>query len=105
MWWIIGGVIVFIILVIVLWWITTYNKLIKYKNQVEEGFSTMDVQMKKRCDLVPNLVATVKGYAKHENDTLEKVIAARNKYISADSTAAKMDAQNNSPVLWGNCLR
>jgi LemA protein len=95
MWWFIGGgIILFLILVIVIWWIATYNKLVRYKNQVEEGFSTMDVQMKKRADLVPNLVATVKGYAKHENDTLEKVIAARSKYMSADSNEAKMEAQN-----------
>jgi LemA protein len=93
-WWIIGGAVLLLALIVVIWWISTYNGLVKNKNLVEEGFSTMDVQMKKRCDLVPNLVATVKGYAKHENDTLEKVISARSKYMSADSPAAKMEAQN-----------
>jgi LemA protein len=93
-WLIVGGAVLLLALIIVIWWVATYNSLIKNKNQVEEGFSTMDVQMKKRSDLVPNLVATVKGYAKHENDTLEKVIAARSKYMSADSPEAKMEAQN-----------
>jgi LemA protein len=92
--WIIGGVVLFLVLVVLIWWISVYNKLVKLKNQVEEGFSTMDVHMKKRYDLVPNLVAVVKQYAKHEQDTLEKVISARNKGVSADSIEGKMEANN-----------
>lgn len=71
-------VILVIAVLIVIWLIGTYNSLIRLRTQVEEGFSTMDVYLKKRFDLVPNLVATVKGYAAHEAETLEKVIAARN---------------------------
>ena len=56
--------------------IAGYNSLVRSKNMVEEAFSTMDVYLKKRFDLIPNLVETVKGYAKHESETLEKTIAA-----------------------------
>ncbi len=77
-------IILAIVLVVVLWGVSIYNSLIKLKNQVEEAFSTMDVYLKKRFDLIPNLVETVKGYAKHEAETLEKVIAARNSAVSLD---------------------
>ena len=76
-------VILVIAVLIVIWLIGTYNSLIRLRTQVEEGFSTMDVYLKKRFDLVPNLVATVKGYAAHEAETLEKVIAARNSAYSS----------------------
>lgn len=69
--------IVVIALVLVIWAISVYNTLIKMKNNVDEAFSTMDVYMKKRYDLIPNLVETVKGYAKHESETLEKVISCK----------------------------
>ena len=71
-------IVVAVLALILLWAIGTYNTLIKLRTQVEEGFSTMDVYLKKRFDLIPNLVSTVKGYAKHEAETLEKVVAARN---------------------------
>ena len=71
-------IVIAVIAVLVLWFISTYNGLIRLRNQVHEAFSTMDVYLKKRFDLIPNLVATVKGYAKHESETLEKVIQARN---------------------------
>ena len=72
------GIIVAIVLVILFYVLTTYNGLVGSKNIVDEAFSTMDVYLKKRWDLIPNLVETVKGYAKHESETLEKVIALRN---------------------------
>lgn len=68
-----------IVIVLVVFFILTYNSLVASRNMVKEAFSTMDVYLKKRWDLVPNLVETVKGYAKHESDTLEKIIAARGK--------------------------
>ena len=71
-------IILVILALILLWFVMTYNKLIKLKNKIEESFSTMDVYLKKRYDLIPNLVETIKGYAKHESETLEKVIRARN---------------------------
>ncbi len=70
-----------------------YNSLTKLKLKVEEAFSTMDVYFKKRYDLIPNLVETVKGYAKHERETLESVVAARNKAVSAQG-GEKLDSEN-----------
>lgn len=64
--------------VIIVWLIAVYNGLITLKNRTDEAFSDIDVQLKRRYDLIPNLVETVKGYAKHEQGTLEKVINARN---------------------------
>ena len=75
---IVGIVIAVIVVLILIWLASTYNGLIRKRNTCEEAFSTMDVYLKKRFYLIPNLVSTVKGYAKHESETLEKVIAARN---------------------------
>ncbi len=73
---------------------TTYNGLIKLKNRVKEAWSDIDVQLKRRYDLIPNLVETVKGYAKHESETLENVIKARNEAMAAQKTGdAKEQAQ------------
>jgi LemA protein len=85
-----------LVVLIVLWGIATYNSLIRLRTQVEEGFSTMDVYLKKRFDLIPNLVATVKGYAAHEAETLEKVIAARN---SAYASGNQEDIANSEGQL------
>ena len=71
-------VILAIVLILVIVVIAMYNGFIRLRNQCEEAFATMDVYLKKRYDLIPNLVETVKGYASHEKETLEKVIAARN---------------------------
>lgn len=87
------GILVVVVLIIV-WAVGTYNGLVKKDLKCDEAFSTMDVYMKKRFDLIPNLVETVKGYAKHEKETLEKVIAARNSVQNAGSTAEKMEAEN-----------
>jgi len=76
------------------WLMATYNGLIKLKNRVKEAWSDIDVQLKRRYDLIPNLVETVKGYAKHESETLEKVIKARNEAMAAQKTGdAKEQAQ------------
>lgn len=73
--------------------IAIYNKLITLKNRVEEAWSDIEVQLKRRYDLIPNFVETVKGYASHEKDTLERVIQARNAAMSATG-AAKGGAEN-----------
>lgn len=91
---IVVGVIVFLLIIFFAWYISTFNKLKRLKNIVEEGWATMDVQLKKRYDLIPNLVETVKGYAKHESATLEAVIAARNLAMTATGADAKMAAEN-----------
>lgn len=64
--------------VLFLWFVGTYNAFIQLKNNIKEGFATMDVYLKKRWDLVPNLVETVKGYAGHEKSTLEEIVGLRN---------------------------
>lgn len=65
-------------LILGIWAVMTYNKGVKLRNQAEEAWSGISVQLKRRYDLIPNLVSTVKGYAKHEQETLEKVIKLRN---------------------------
>jgi LemA protein len=75
-------VLIVLVLAIAAYVISIYNKLVAQKNQVHEAWSDIDVQMKRRYDLIPNLVETVKGYAAHEQGTLEKVIAARNAAVA-----------------------
>jgi len=79
--WIILGIIV----ILLIWAVTAYNKLVRFKLRSDEAFATMDVYLKQRFDLIPNLVETVKGYAKHEAETLEKVVSMRNAGVSGDS--------------------
>ena len=76
-------IIIVIVVLIVLWAIATYNSLVDFRNRVKDAWSQIDVQLKRRFDLIPNLVETVKGYTKHESETLEEVIKARNTYLSA----------------------
>lgn len=83
-----------IIAVLVLWFVGVYNKLVQLRNKVKNQFSQVDVQLKRRFDLIPNLVETVKGYAKHETETFEKVVQARNTYTSATTDSEKIDAAN-----------
>lgn len=72
-----------IIVVLVIYVVATRNSLVSLRNKVKDEWSQIDIQLKRRFDLVPNLVETVKGYAKHEKSTLEEVIEARNTYLSA----------------------
>lgn len=88
------GVILVIVVLLALFVISTYNGLVSLRNKVRDQFSQIDVQLKKRSDLIPNLVETVKGYAKHEEGTLEKVIQARNTYLTAESIDDKVKASN-----------
>lgn len=74
--------------------VALYNSLIKLKNKCEEGWADIDTQLKRRYDLIPNLVETVKGYASHESQTLEKVIQARNTAMGAKSLHEKEEAEN-----------
>jgi LemA protein len=91
MWWIILA----IIAVIVIWVVGTYNSLVHAKQNLEQAWSEIDNQLKRRFDLIPNLVETVKGYAAHEKSTLEEVIKARNAYLSAGgSVDEKINAEN-----------
>ena len=74
----------------VIWVISSYNGFVKLRNKIEEAYSAMDVSLKKRYDLIPNYVETVKGYAKHESQTLERVIAARNQAVRAATPAERI---------------
>ena len=73
----IGVIVLIVIAVIVVWFIGMYNGLVRLKNRVDEAWSDIDVQLKRRYDLIPNLINTVKGYATHERELLEKVTEAR----------------------------
>lgn len=85
-------VILVIVVLLVLWVIATYNSLVTFRNRVKDAWSQIDVQLKRRFDLIPNLVETVKGYTKHESETLENVIKARNTYMSATLPEDQMKA-------------
>lgn len=83
-----------IALIVFLWAILTYNGFISLKNQIENSWSQIDVQLKRRYDLVPNLIEVVKGYAKHEKETFERVVEARNKIMTATSPKQRAEAEN-----------
>ena len=86
-----------IVAVLIIWAIASYNGLVQQKNWVKEAWSQIDVQLQRRNDLIPNLIETVKGYAKHEQDTLTQVIAMRNQIANMGSNVSpqeKMDASN-----------
>lgn len=90
----IGYILLGLVVLIALYAVGGYNSLVSLRNQVEEAFSTMDVYLTKRYDLIPNLVETIKGYAKHEKETLEAVISARNKAVNATSMEGRIEAEN-----------
>ncbi|NRA97485.1 MAG: LemA family protein, partial [Planctomycetes bacterium] len=81
--WVPVGIVCGLIVLAVFWFIAIYNGLIRLRNQKDNSWSQIDVQLKRRHDLIPNLLETVKGYAKHESETLEKVTAARNMAMAA----------------------
>jgi LemA protein len=88
--WILIGVIVLFVLILV--WM--YNSLIRLRNQVKNSWAQIDVQLKRRNDLIPNLIETVKGYAKHEKGVFEQVTKARTSVMNADSVKEKAEASN-----------
>ena len=85
-------IVLVIVALIAMWGISVYNKLIKLKNRVKDQWAQIDVQLKRRFDLIPNLVETVKGYAKHEKETLENVVKARNTYLAASTPEGQISA-------------
>ncbi len=88
-------VIIAILVLVAIYGIVAYNGLIRRRNQIENAWSQIDVQLKRRIDLIPNLVETVKGYAAHERETLDAVIRARNAAMAAPATPqAQADANN-----------
>jgi LemA protein len=87
---IIGGIVV--LLLIFLW--ATYNSLVTLRERIREAFSSIDIQLKRRTDLIPNLIETVKGYAKHEKSVFEEVTKARSNMMKAESPQEKAEANN-----------
>ncbi len=87
-------IILAVIAVVILWLIFDYNGLVKLKNRAKEAWSDIDVQLKRRYDLIPNLVQTVKGYATHERELFEKVTEARASAMSAQGVKEKAGAEN-----------
>lgn len=87
-------IIITIIILILIYFGITYNSLVKLSNAVKEAFSTMDVYLKKRWDLIPNIVETVKGYAKHEKSTLKEIIELRNSAYDNMTVNEKVDMNN-----------
>lgn len=101
---VIAAVAVVLIIAVVAWWIKTFNKLVEMTQKVQNQWSQIDVQLKKRYDLIPNLVETVKGYAKHEKETLENVIMWRSRATSATTTEEAIDANNGLSQALGRLM-
>ena len=85
---------IIIVIAIVCAIVGVYNNLVTLRNRIDNAWQNIDTQLQRRCDLIANLVETVKGYAKHDKETLEAVISARNATVSADSPDKKMEANN-----------
>ncbi len=86
-------VVLIIVVALVVYLISAYNGLIRRRNQIENAWSQIDVQLKRRVDLIPNLVETVKGYAAHEKETLDRVIQARSRAVAATGVEAQAQAE------------
>jgi LemA protein len=103
---IVVGVLLVVVLVVLAWAASTYNKLVRQRNQVQAASAQIDVQLKRRHDLIPNLVETVRGYATHERGTLDAVIAARSAAISATGAgpAARGQAEGELSAVLSRLL-
>ncbi len=103
--WMIALIVVGVIILLILLFVgTTYNSLVSLRNKVKDQWSQIDVLLKRRTDLIPNLVETVKGYAKHESETLENVIAARNKVVDAKTTEEEIKADGELSRALGRLM-
>src|SRR6476659_10487200 len=89
-----GWIVIAVVVVLVLWTVYAVNRLVRYRNRADEGWAQIDVQLRRRYDLIPNLVQTVEGYAAHERETFEQVTAARSRAESAQGVAGQADAEN-----------
>lgn len=87
-------IVIVLVVLVLLWAVATYNGLVRLRNRTEEAFSDIDTQLKRRHDLIPNLVETVKGYAAHERETLAAVTAARAGAVDAHGPAQQAAAEN-----------
>ena len=104
-----GGTIVLLVvlafvLILVIWFVAIYNGLVRLKNQVKNAWSQIDVQLKRRHDLIPNLVETVKGYASHEKETLERVVQARSRAMGAQNIDERIQAEGELGQALGRLM-
>ena len=83
-----------IVLILIIYFVATYNGLVGMRNRVRDEWSQIDVELKRRADLIPNLIETVKGYAKHEKTTLDSVVEARNKMNASTTKEEEIEANN-----------
>lgn len=97
-------IVLIVVGVLVIFVASTYNGLVVLRNKVKDQWAQIEVQLKKRFDLIPNLVETVKGYAKHEKDTLNDVIEARNKFKSANTQEEEMAASGELNKALGRLM-
>ena len=88
------AIIIAVVVLLVIAFVVIYNGLVRLRNRIDNAWSQIDVQLKRRYDLIPNLVETVKGYAAHEKETLERVVQARNMAISAQGPHDQAQAEN-----------
>src|ERR1700678_670250 len=93
-----------VIVAIVAWVIFAYNRLVSLKNEIDNAWKQIDVQLKRRHDLIPNLVEAVKGYMQFERDTLTQVVEARAKAVSAPDQASRMAAENQITTGLGKLM-
>ena len=91
---IIGLIVLLIVVIILLWFFGYYNRVIRYENRIDNAWAQIDVQLKRRADLIPNLMETVKGYMSHERGTLEAVTKARSAIMTAKTPQESMNADN-----------
>jgi LemA protein len=89
-----GVIIVIVIIIIILIYVSYYNKIIRSENRIDNAYAQIDVQLKRRADLIPNLMETVKGYMKHEKEVLENVTKARTSLMNARTPQENIDADN-----------
>lgn len=101
---IVGGVVLVIAFFVIVWFFGTYNVLVKMRNQAKNAWAQIDVQLKRRHDLIPNLVETVKGYAKHESETLKAVVEARSKAVGASGVANQAAAEGELSSALGKLM-
>jgi len=91
-----------VIVVLVTWFVVIYNRLVELRNMKDEGWSGIDVQLKRRSNLIPNLIETVKGYMVHERSVLENITKLRSQTMNAGSVGSKMSAESSLSRILGN---
>jgi LemA protein len=96
---VVGGVLLVLILAVIIWIIAAYNRLVRLRNRADASWAQIDVQLKRRYDLIPNLVQTVQGYTAHERDTLEAVVAARGNAMNLSEGAGPAQRAEAESVL------